>query len=103
MKHIILLIFLTNITYPNDNLFTGLYMSKTKTSIFNNILEHISIQKWILWIKGVWSDHLWINPSKWSEFFSHYACEILRVIDVAYKSYKRKRSESSVTTIITIH
>ena len=35
--------------------------------------------------------------------FSHYACEILRATDVACKSYKRKRSESSVTTIITIY
>ena len=26
--------------------------------------------------------------------FSHYACEILRATDVAWKSYKRKRSES---------
>ena len=38
-----------------------------------------------------------------SPYFSHYACEILRATDVAYKSYERKRSESSVTTIITIH
>ena len=34
---------------------------------------------------------------------ARYACEILRATDVACKSYKRKRSESSVTTIITIH
>ena len=38
-----------------------------------------------------------------SPYFSHYACEILRATDVACKSYKQKRSESSVTTIITIH
>ena len=38
-----------------------------------------------------------------SPYFSHYACEILRATDVACKSYKRKRSESSVTTIITIY
>ena len=38
-----------------------------------------------------------------SPFFSHYTCEILRATDVACKSYKRKRSESSVTTIITIY
>ena len=38
-----------------------------------------------------------------SPYFSHYACEILRATDVACKSYKRKRSDSSVTTIITIH
>ena len=41
-----------------------------------------------------------------SPYFSHYVCEILRATDVACKSYKRKRSESSeilVTTIITIH
>ena len=37
-----------------------------------------------------------------SPYFSHYACEILRATDGACKSYKRKRSESSVTTIITI-
>ena len=37
-----------------------------------------------------------------SLYFSHYASEILRATDVACKSYKRKRSESSVTTIITI-
>ena len=36
-------------------------------------------------------------------YFSHYACENLRATDIACKSYKRKRSESSVTTIITIH
>ena len=38
-----------------------------------------------------------------SPYFPHYACEILRQTDVACKSYKRKRSDSSVTTIITIH
>ena len=38
-----------------------------------------------------------------SPYFSHYAYEILRPIDIACKSYKRKRSDSSVTTIITIH
>ena len=38
-----------------------------------------------------------------SLYFSHYACEILHATDVACKSYKRKRSDSSVTTIITIH
>ena len=38
-----------------------------------------------------------------SPYFSHYACEILRPQDVACKSYEQKRSESSVTTIITIH
>ena len=38
-----------------------------------------------------------------SPYFSHYACEILRATDAACKSYKRKRSGSSVTTIITIH
>ena len=38
-----------------------------------------------------------------SPYFSHYACEILHATDVACKSYKRKRSESSVTTIITIY
>ena len=62
-------------------------------------------------LKGVWSDHLWILPSKWSfwyqmiesPYFSHYACEILHETYVACKSYKRKCSDSSVTTIITIH
>ena len=38
-----------------------------------------------------------------SAYFSHYACEILRATDVACKSYKQKRNESSVTTIITIY
>ena len=38
-----------------------------------------------------------------SPYFSHYACEILRATDVACKSYKRKHSECSVTTIITIY
>ena len=38
-----------------------------------------------------------------SPYFSHYACEILRATDDAGKSYKRKRSDSSVTTTITIH
>ena len=38
-----------------------------------------------------------------SPYFSDYACEMLRATYVACKSYKRKRSESSVTTIITIH
>ena len=38
-----------------------------------------------------------------SPYFSHYVCEILHATDVAGKSYKRKRSDSSVTTIITIH
>ena len=38
-----------------------------------------------------------------SPYFSHYTCEIVRATDVACKSHKRKRSESSVTTIITIH
>ena len=38
-----------------------------------------------------------------SPYFSHYACEILSATDVACKNYKRKRSNSSVTTIITIH
>ena len=38
-----------------------------------------------------------------SPYFSHYACEILRATYIACKSYERKRSESSVTTIITIH
>ena len=38
-----------------------------------------------------------------SPYFSHYVCEILRATDVACKSYKWKRSDSSVTTIITIH
>ena len=36
-----------------------------------------------------------------SPYFPHYACEILRATDVACKSYKRKRSESSVTTKFT--
>ena len=34
-------------------------------------------------------------------YFSHYACEILRATNVACKSYKRKLSESSVTTKFT--
>ena len=38
-----------------------------------------------------------------SPYFSLNACEILRAKDVACKSYKRKHSDSSVTTIITIH
>ena len=38
-----------------------------------------------------------------SPYFSQYACEILRATDVACKSYKRKRSASSVTTMITIY
>ena len=38
-----------------------------------------------------------------SPYFSHYACEILLATDVACKSYKRKRSDNSVTTVITIH
>ena len=47
---------------------------------------------------------IFINFSTiFSSFSSHYACEILRAIDVACKSYKRKRSDSSVTTIFTIH
>ena len=61
-------------------------------------------------LKGVLPDHLWIHPSKWSfryqmkaHGFSHYACKMLRTTDVACKSYKRKRSESLVTTIITIY
>ena len=60
-------------------------------------------------IKGGYYDHFWIHRSKWrfwyqmkSPYFSHYACEILRAADVACKSYKGKRSESSITTIITI-
>ena len=36
-----------------------------------------------------------------SPYFSQYACEILRATEVACKSYKRKRSESSVTTKFT--
>ena len=36
-----------------------------------------------------------------SPYFSHYACEMLCATDVAGKSYKQKRSESSVTTIIS--
>ena len=36
-----------------------------------------------------------------SPYFSHYACEILRATDVTCKSYKRKGSESSVTTKFT--
>ena len=39
--------------------------------------------------------------SEESPYFSHYACEILRATDVACKSYKRKRSKSSVTTKFT--
>ena len=41
-----------------------------------------------------------------SSYFSHYECKFLRATDVACKSYKRERSESSeivVTTIITIY
>ena len=38
-----------------------------------------------------------------STYFSHYACKILLATDVVCKSYKRKRSISSVTTIITIY
>ena len=59
-------------------------------------------------IKGVRPDHFWIHPLKWSFWYqmkapySHYACEILRATDVACKSDKQKRSESSVSTIITI-
>ena len=37
-----------------------------------------------------------------SPCFSHYACEIVRATDVACISYKRKRSDSSVTSINTI-
>ena len=36
-----------------------------------------------------------------SPYFSYYACEFLHATDVACKSYKRKRSESSVTTKFT--
>ena len=61
-------------------------------------------------VKGGYYDHFWIHRSKWSfwyqmkaSIFSHYACEFLRATDVACKSYKRKRSESSVTTIITTY
>ena len=36
-----------------------------------------------------------------SPYFSHYTCEIVRATDVNCKSYKRKRSESSVTTKFT--
>ena len=47
--------------------------------------------------------------SKWScwyqmkaHIFSHYACKIVRVKDVACKSYERKRSESLEIVVNTI-
>ena len=71
-------------------------VSSKATSI--NILIQLKVYDSILLDSSIEMEFL---VSDESPYFSHYACKILLAIDVACKSYKRKRSESSVTTKFT--
>ena len=42
---------------------------------------------------------IWVSDE--SSYISHYACRMLCATDVAFKSYKRKRSESYQEFVVT--